>query len=104
MKKNLVVGAGITGAVTANLLAGNLNEKVIVIDKRNHAAGNCFDYKDENGIMVHKYGSHIFHTNDKEVWDFVKKFSGFNTYMHKVYALIDGIETTIPFNFNTLYN
>lgn len=101
--RNLVVGAGFSGATIARLLA-QIGEDVIVIDKKSHIAGNSFDYKDENGIMIHEYGSHIFHTNSKKVWDFVNQFADFNQYMHKVYALIDGIETTIPFNFNTLYD
>lgn len=104
MNKNLVVGAGISGAVIANLIASELGENVLVIDKKGHIAGNCFDYRDKNGIMIHKYGSHIFHTTNEKVWEFVRKFSDFNQYMHKVVALIDGIETTIPFNFNTLYD
>jgi len=102
--KNLVVGAGFSGATIANLIANKLNEEVVVIDRRDHIAGNCFDYKDKNGIMIHKYGSHIFHTNNEEVWNFIRQFSNFNQYMHKVYAVIDGIKTTIPFNFNTLYD
>ncbi|MBQ4646312.1 MAG: UDP-galactopyranose mutase [Candidatus Gastranaerophilales bacterium] len=104
MDKNLVIGAGISGAVIANLLATKLDEKVLVIDKKNHIAGNCYDYKDKNNIMIHKYGSHIFHTNSEKVWSFVSQFADFNQYMHKVIAIIDGIETTIPFNFNTLYD
>ena len=88
----------------ANLIATVLGEKVLVIDKKNHIAGNSYDYRDENGIMIHKYGSHIFHTNSEKVWSFLKQFTDFNTYMHKVIAVIDGIETTIPFNFNTLYD
>lgn len=101
---NLVVGAGITGAVIAQHIASKTGEKVLIIDKRNHLGGNCYDYKDKNGITVHCYGSHIFHTNNESVWQYVNRFSNFNTYMHKVYANIDGIETTIPFNFNTLYD
>lgn len=102
--KNLVVGAGFSGAVIAYLIAENLGEEVLVIDKKEHIAGNCYDYTDENGIKIHKYGSHIFHTNLEDVWTFLKPFADFNTYMHKVIALIDGIETTIPFNINTLYD
>ena len=71
---------------------------------KNHIAGNCFDYRDENGIMIHKYGSHIFHTSSDKVWNFITQFSKFNQYMHKVYAVIDGKTTTIPFNFNTIYD
>ena len=99
--KNLVVGAGISGAVIARLLA-EANQKVLVIDKRNHIAGNCFDYFDENGICIHKYGSHIFHTDNEKVWRFLNRFAEFNTYAHRVIAVIDGIEATIPFNMNTL--
>ena len=102
--KNIVVGAGFSGAVIANLLAEQLNEEVLIIDKKEHIAGNCYDYRDKNGIMIHKYGSHIFHTNNEKVWNFVRKFADFNQYMHKVVAVIDGIQTTIPFNFNTLYD
>lgn len=100
---NIVVGAGFSGATIANLIANNLNEKVIVIDQKNHIAGNCYDYRDQNGIMIHKYGSHIFHTNNKKVWEYLKQFTDFNTYMHEVVGVIDGIEAHIPFNFNTLY-
>ena len=98
----LVIGAGISGATMANLIATKLDMKVLVIDRKDHIAGNCYDYRDDNGIMIHKYGSHIFHTSNDDVWRFLRQFTGFNTYMHKVIALIDGIETTIPFNFNTI--
>ncbi len=101
---NLVVGAGFSGAVIANLIADKLGEEVLVIDKKDHIAGNCYDFRDENGIMIHKYGSHIFHTNNEKVWKYLKQFTDFNTYMHKVIGVLDGIETHIPFNFNTLYD
>lgn len=102
--KILVVGSGFSGATIANLMATKLNKKVVVIDKKNHIAGNCYDYRDENGIMIHQYGSHIFHTNSEKVWNYLKQFTDFNTYMHKVIGIIDGIKTHIPFNFNTLYD
>lgn len=102
--RNLVVGSGFSGATIARLLADELGEEVLVIDKKPHIAGNCYDYRDENGIMIHKYGSHIFHTKSEKVWKFLKKFTDFNTYMHKVIGLLDGIETHIPFNLNTLYD
>jgi len=101
---NLVVGAGFSGATAAHLLASKLDENVLVIDKKDHVAGNSYDYKDKNGISIHKYGSHIFHTQSEKVWDFLKNFTGLNTYMHMVVAVIDGIETTIPFNLNTIYD
>ncbi|MDR1910709.1 MAG: UDP-galactopyranose mutase [Holosporales bacterium] len=101
MTENLIVGAGITGATLARLLA-QAGQKVLVIDKKDHIAGHCYDYIDENNICIHKYGSHIFHTDNERVWNFLKPFADLNTYRHKVTALIDGIETTIPFNMNTL--
>lgn len=104
MTTNLVVGCGFSGATIARKIAEELNQKVVIIDAKNHIAGNAFDYEDKNGIMIHKYGSHIFHTNLENVWQFVTRFSKFNTYMHKVIALIDGVETNIPFNFRTLYD
>ena len=103
-KKNLIVGCGFSGATMANCLAEKLGEEVLIIDAKDHIAGNCFDYYDNNGICIHKYGSHIFHTNLENVWHYICRFTDFNTYMHKVVALIDGIETTIPFNLRTLYD
>lgn len=104
MTKNLVVGAGFSGAVIANLIANKLGEEVFIIDKKNHIAGNCYDYRDKNNIMIHQYGSHIFHTNNEKVWTYLNQFTKFNTYKHKVIGIIDGIETHIPFNFNTLHD
>lgn len=101
---NLVIGAGITGSVLAERLASQAQEHVVVVDRKDHIAGNCYDYHDHNDICIHKYGSHIFHTNSKTVWDYVNQFASFNTYRHTVIALIDGIETTIPFNLRSLYD
>lgn len=102
--KNLVVGCGLSGAVIAERIASELNENVLVIDAKDHIGGNIYDYKDPNGITVHKYGSHIFHTNLENVWRYLSRFTDFNTYMHRVIAVIDGIETHIPFNIKTLYD
>jgi UDP-galactopyranose mutase len=99
---NLVVGAGISGSVIANMIASGSDQNVLVIDRKEHIAGNCYDHRDENGIMIHRYGSHIFHTSDESVWNELKKFTDFNTYMHKVIAVVDGIETAIPFNFDSI--
>lgn len=98
---NLVVGAGVTGATIARRLAES-GKQVLVIDERPHIAGNAYDYRDANGIMIHKYGSHIFHTNSAEVWKFLSRFTNFNTYMHQVLAVLDGIPAAIPFNLRTL--
>ena len=73
-KVNFIVGAGFSGATMARKIAEELNEKVIVIDQKEHIGGNSFDYRDDNGIMIHKYGSHIFHTNLENVWKFVSRF------------------------------
>lgn len=100
---NIIVGSGFSGSTMARLIAEKLGEKVVVVDKKDHIAGNSYDYRDENGIMIHKYGSHIFHTNNEKVWSFLKQFTDFNTYMHEVVGILDGIEAQIPFNFTTLY-
>lgn len=100
--KNLIVGCGFSGAVLARKLAEDSNEEVLVIDAKDHIAGNCYDYFDENGICVHKYGTHIFHTQNKEVWDFVSRFTEWNPYMHQVKGVIDGMEVPIPFNLNSI--
>ena len=100
----IVVGAGYAGAVIAEQIATKLNKKVLIIEKRNHIAGNCFDYKDENNILLHKYGPHLFHTNNKKVFDYLSQFTSWTIYNHKVLAVIDGKEVPIPFNINTLYD
>lgn len=70
--------------------------------KRNHIGGNCYDYKDKNNIIVHKYGPHLFHTDYKEVFDYLSNFTDWHIYHHKVLAFIDGKKVPIPFNFNTM--
>lgn len=97
----IVVGAGFAGAVIAERLANN-NYKVLVIDKRNHIAGNMFEEEDENGVRIHRYGPHIFHTNNKDVFDYLKNFSEWFFYEHKVLGLIDGKHVPIPFNFKSI--
>ena len=97
----LIVGAGISGAVLARLLAEK-GQSVLVIDKRDHIGGNCFDYLDENGINIHKYGPHIFRTDNEEIWQFLSRFTEWHNYTHKVRAIIDGKEVPIPFNFTSI--
>jgi len=99
----IIIGAGFVGSVLAERIANKLNKKVLIIEKRNHIGGNCYDFKDENGIIVHKYGPHIFHTNYKEVWDYLSQFTGWIPYQHKVLGFIDGKFVPIPFNLNSLY-
>ena len=98
--KKLIVGCGISGATIARILA-DAGEQVDIIDSKEHIAGNIFDYYDD-GICVHKYGTHIFHTNNKEVWNFVSRFCQWYPYQHKVRGLVDGQIVPIPFNLNTL--
>ena len=101
MSKILVVGAGFAGAVIARELA-EAGHKITVIDQRDHIAGNCYDYTNEHGIRIHKYGPHIFHTNNKEVVDWVSQFSEWTPYQHKVKAILkDGRYVTLPVNKET---
>jgi len=101
-KNVLIVGAGITGITLAERFASKRN-KVLIIEKRNQIGGNCYDFKNKAGILVHKYGPHIFHTNFKEVWDYLSKFTEWLPYEHKVLGFIDGKFVPIPFNLNSLY-
>ncbi|MBO7187625.1 MAG: FAD-dependent oxidoreductase, partial [Clostridia bacterium] len=91
----LIVGAGVSGATVARILAEN-NFKVTVVEKRPNIAGNTFDYYDNNGILVQKYGPHIFHTNEKLVFDFLSRFTDWFSYKHKVLALVDGTLVPVP--------
>ena len=97
----LIVGAGLSGATAANLFA-NKGYKVLVIEKRKHVAGSCYDYKDANNITVHRYGPHIFHTNDVKVWDFVNRFSRFHYYQHRVLSCVNGRYVPFPINLDTV--
>ncbi|MGB9980282.1 UDP-galactopyranose mutase [Methanobacterium sp.] len=98
----VVIGAGFAGSVIAERIANTLNKKVLIIEKRNHIGGNCFDYYDKNGILVHKYGPHIFHTQMKHVWNYISQFTEWYTYTHYVLGYIDNKYVPIPFNLNTL--
>jgi len=95
----LIVGAGFFGAVFARL-AADKGKKVLIIDKRTHIGGNCYTEK-HNGINVHKYGAHIFHTSNKDVWEFVNRFAQFNRYTHQITANYRGELYNLPFNMNT---
>lgn len=97
----LIIGAGISGATLAERYA-SLGKKVVVVEKRDHIAGNCYDYYDENGILVSKYGAHLFHTNDQQVWDYVNQFSEWYPWEHKVIARVDDKTVPIPVNITTV--
>lgn len=103
----LIVGAGFAGSVMAERIATQLNKKVLVVEKRNHIAGNAYDEYDEFGILVHRYGPHIFHTNSKLVFDYLSNFTEWIPYEHKVLAKIGNELFPIPINrltINKLYN
>ena len=95
----LIVGAGLTGAVFAHE-AKKAGKKCLVIDKRDHVAGNVYT-EQVNGINVHKYGAHIFHTSDRRVWDYVNQFAEFNNYVNSPVANYHGEMYNLPFNMNT---
>lgn len=95
----LLVGAGLFNATLANLFTKN-GKKCLIVEKRNHIAGNIYTYED-SGIQVHKYGAHIFHTDDKKIWDYVNRFAEFNRYTNSPVANYKGTLYNLPFNMNT---
>jgi UDP-galactopyranose mutase len=97
----VIIGAGISGSVLAQQYA-EIGKKVLVIEKRDHIAGNCYDYIDDNGILVSKYGAHLFHTNDENVWEYVNRYSNWYNWEHKVVAKVDGGLMPIPVNITTV--
>lgn len=102
----MIVGAGFSGAVIAERLATQYDKKVLIVEKRNHIGGNAYDEYDEHGIFVHKYGPHIFHTNSKEVFEYLSQFTEWRRYEHKVVANYKGELYPIPINritINKLY-
>jgi UDP-galactopyranose mutase len=99
----LIVGAGYAGSIIAERIATQLNKKCLIVEKRDHIAGNAYDYYDEHGVLVHKYGPHIFHTSNKQAWEYLSQFTEWNNYVHHVNAVIEGKNVPIPFNFNSIY-
>ena len=98
----VIIGAGLAGSVLAERLASS-GKKILVIERRKNVAGNCYDEVDENGILIHKYGPHLFHTDDAQVWEYLSRFTDWHLYFHHVKAFIDGKPVPIPFNLNTLH-
>jgi UDP-galactopyranose mutase len=102
----LVVGAGFAGSILAERLAAGSRKKVLVIDKRPHIAGNAYDHKDTAGVLIHKYGPHIFHTNSQEIVSYLSRFTRWRPYEHRVLACLGGVHVPMPINrttVNTLY-
>ena len=98
----LVVGAGFAGSVLAERLAADMGMKVLVVDKRPHVGGNAYDHYDEHGILVHKYGPHIFHTNSAQVFSYLSRFTEWRSYQHRVLASVDGRLVPVPINLDTI--
>jgi UDP-galactopyranose mutase len=98
----LVVGAGFAGSVVAERLASELGKRVLVIDKRPHIGGNTYDYHNKDGVLVHRYGPHIFHTSSQKVVDYLSQFTEWRPYEHRVLAQVDGKLLPIPINLDTI--
>lgn len=98
----IIIGAGLAGSVIAERIANVLDKEVLIIEKRNHIGGNCYDYFNDHGLLVHKYGPHICHTELKHVWNYISQFTEWHPYTHLVLGYIDGKNVPIPFNLNTL--
>lgn len=97
----LVVGCGLAGMTASRVLAEK-GKKILIVDKRNHIGGNIYDYYNENEILIHKYGPHIFHTNNKEVYEFLSRFTEWREYQHRVLSFINGNLVPMPINLDTI--
>jgi UDP-galactopyranose mutase len=103
--KLLIVGSGFFGATIARKVADDLNLPVLVIERRDHVGGNAYsEVDDETGVEIHRYGSHLFHTSNDEVWDFLHQFTGFNNYRHRVFTRHGSRIYTMPINLMTINN
>ncbi|MBQ4601813.1 MAG: UDP-galactopyranose mutase [Clostridia bacterium] len=98
----IIVGSGFAGSVCARSLA-EAGKRVLVLERRPHIGGNAYDCTDENGILIHKYGPHIFHTNEKRVYEYLSRFTEWRKYDHEVLAKAGELEFPVPFNLNSLY-
>src|SRR6185436_12515423 len=98
----LIVGAGFAGSTLAERLARVAGKKVLIIDKRPHIGGNAYDRFDDAGLLIHQYGPHIFHTNSKQVFDYLSEFTEWRGYQHRVLASVDGQLVPIPINLDTI--
>jgi UDP-galactopyranose mutase len=98
----LIVGAGFSGAVLAERLATQMDARVLVCDRRNHVGGNAYDHHDDAGVMVHKYGPHIFHTNSDRIYGYLSNFTEWRPYEHRVLAKVDDKLLPFPINITTV--
>lgn len=102
MFDSVIIGAGVAGSVAARELA-EAGKKVLVLEKRDHIGGNCYDEKDEHGILIHKYGPHIFHTKERRAYEYLSRFTRWYEFGHEVVANVHGKLIPVPFNLNTLH-
>jgi UDP-galactopyranose mutase len=98
----LIVGAGFAGSVLAERLARELGQRVLVVEKRKHIGGNAYDRYNDDGLLIHPYGPHIFHTNSAEIFDYLSRFTQWRPYQHRVLASVDGQMVPIPINLDTV--
>jgi UDP-galactopyranose mutase len=98
----IVVGAGLSGAVMAERMASQLGWRVLLLEQRAHLGGNCYDEFDAAGVLIHKYGPHLFHTDKQQVWDYLSQFTQWRPYEHRVLSQIDGQLLPIPFNLTSI--
>jgi len=98
----LIVGAGFAGCTLAERIATQLNKRVMLIEKRHHIGGNAYDYFNEDGILVQKYGPHIFHSNSRVVWEYLSQYTEWNEYVHRVIAKVNGKGVFLPINLVTM--
>tara|TARA_Y100000768_G_C23977347_1_gene683767 strand:- start:791 stop:1915 length:1125 start_codon:yes stop_codon:yes gene_type:complete len=99
----LIVGCGLSGATIAERISKVLNKKVTIIDKRDHIGGNCYDYiEKESGLLICKYGAHIYRSNKKDIWEYINKFSNWIRWEHKVLSFVDNRFVSIPVNITTV--
>lgn len=98
----LIVGAGFAGSVVAARMARDFGKKVLIVDRRKHVAGNAYDHENQDGILVHRYGPHIFHTNSEQVFQYLSQFTSWRCYEHRVLACVNGILVPIPINLDTV--
>lgn len=103
MYDSIVVGSGIAGCTAARKLAEQGGRNVLILEKRPHTGGNCYDCPDEHGILIHKYGPHIFHTSMEEVYQYLSRFTPWKEFRHKVVAQVKDQQIPVPFNLNTLH-
>jgi UDP-galactopyranose mutase len=98
----VIVGAGFAGSVLAERLANEAGKKVLLLDRRSHIGGNAYDFYDDHGLLIHRYGPHIFHTNSPDVFNYLSRFTRWRPYQHKVLAQVTGKLLPIPINLDTV--